>query len=110
MLELSTVIAEELAGKRIAITGATGFVGTTLVERLLRCVPDCELVLLVRDGQRTPAAKRTEREIFKNDAFDRLRAGRMATISTRPSRAGSPPSPATPARTVSASTTPIARS
>ena len=61
MLELSTVIAEELAGKRIAITGATGFVGTALVERLLRCVPDCELVLLVRDGQRTPAAKRTER-------------------------------------------------
>jgi alcohol-forming fatty acyl-CoA reductase len=74
VLELSTVIAEELAGKRIAITGATGFVGTALVERLLRSVPDCELVLLVRDGQRTPAAKRTEREIFKNDAFDRLRA------------------------------------
>jgi HAD superfamily phosphoserine phosphatase-like hydrolase len=68
------VIAEELAGKRIAITGATGFVGTALVERLLRSVPHCELVLLVRDGQRTSAARRTEREIFKNDAFDRLRA------------------------------------
>jgi HAD superfamily hydrolase (TIGR01490 family) len=68
------VIAEELAGKRIAITGATGFVGTALVERLLRSVPDCELVLLVRDGQRTSAAKRVDREIFKNDAFDRLRA------------------------------------
>lgn len=68
------MIAEELEGKRIAITGATGFVGTALVERLLRSVPGCELVLLVRDGQRTPAAKRTDREIFKNDAFDRLRA------------------------------------
>ncbi|MEJ7722463.1 MAG: SDR family oxidoreductase [Ilumatobacteraceae bacterium] len=41
------MIAEALAGRRIAITGATGFVGTALVERLLRCVPDCELVLLV---------------------------------------------------------------
>ncbi|MGB1724266.1 MAG: SDR family oxidoreductase, partial [Ilumatobacteraceae bacterium] len=51
------VIAESLAGKRIAITGATGFVGTALVERLLRCVPDCELVLLVRDGRRTAAAR-----------------------------------------------------
>ena len=30
------VIAEALAGKRIAITGSTGFVGTALVERLLR--------------------------------------------------------------------------
>ena len=68
------MIAESLAGKRIAITGATGFVGTALVERLLRSVPDCELVLLVRDGQRTSAARRTDREIFKNDAFDRLRA------------------------------------
>jgi alcohol-forming fatty acyl-CoA reductase len=68
------VIADSLAGTRIAITGATGFVGTALVERLLRSVPDCELVLLVRDGRRTPAARRTAREILGNDAFDGLRA------------------------------------
>ncbi len=67
------MIADSLAGKRIAITGSTGFVGTALVERLLRSVPDCHLVLLVRDGKRTPAAKRTQKEILKNDAFDRLR-------------------------------------
>jgi fatty acyl-CoA reductase len=68
------VIAESLAGKRIAITGATGFVGTALVERLLRSVPDCELVLIVRNGKRSPAARRVERELLRNDAFDRLRA------------------------------------
>jgi alcohol-forming fatty acyl-CoA reductase len=68
------VIAESLAGKRIAVTGATGFVGTALVERLLRGVPDCELILLVRHGKRTPAATRTQKELLKNDAFDRLRA------------------------------------
>jgi len=67
------VIAESLAGKRIAITGSTGFVGTALVERLLRGVPDCELVLLIRSGKRTSAADRLRREILKNDAFDRLR-------------------------------------
>lgn len=67
------MIAESLAGKRIAITGATGFVGTALVERLLRAVPGCEVVLLVRDGKRTKAAERVRREILKNDAFDRLR-------------------------------------
>jgi len=67
------VIAESLAGKRIAITGSTGFVGTALVERLLRCVPRCELVLLVRDGRRTLAADRVRKELLKNDAFDRLR-------------------------------------
>ncbi|MFV0309248.1 MAG: HAD-IB family phosphatase [Desertimonas sp.] len=68
------MIAESLAGKRIAVTGSTGFVGTALVERLLRCVPGCELVLLVRDGKRTPAPRRVQRELLRNDAFDRLRA------------------------------------
>ena len=67
------MIAQSLSKRRIAITGSTGFVGTALVERLLRGVPDCELILLVRNGRRTPAARRTAREILSNDAFDRLR-------------------------------------
>ena len=68
------MIRENLANKRIAITGSTGFVGTALVERLLRAVPECTLVLLVRPSKRHDATERVRREIFKNDAFDRLRA------------------------------------
>jgi alcohol-forming fatty acyl-CoA reductase len=67
------MIREHLANKRIAITGSTGFVGTALVERLLRSVPECQLVLLVRPSKRHSVAERVRREIFKNDAFDRLR-------------------------------------
>ena len=67
------MIKENLSGKRIAITGSTGFLGTALVERFLRSVPDCELVLLVRPGRRG-AEQRVKRDILKNDAFDRLRA------------------------------------
>ena len=67
------VITESLAGKRIAITGATGFLGTALTERLLRCVPDCELVLVVRPGRRG-AVQRVQRDVLRNDAFDRLRS------------------------------------
>jgi HAD superfamily hydrolase (TIGR01490 family) len=66
------MIAESLAGRRIAVTGSTGFVGTALVERLLRGAPDCELYLIVRGGRRG-AAVRIKREILNNDAFDRLR-------------------------------------
>jgi alcohol-forming fatty acyl-CoA reductase len=68
------MIAESLANKRIAVTGSTGFVGTALVERLLRGAPECELVLLVRPSKRHDAAERVRREIFKNNCFDRLRA------------------------------------
>jgi fatty acyl-CoA reductase len=67
------MIREQLSGKRIVVTGSTGFLGTALVERLLRSVPDCELVLLVRPGRRG-AQSRVDRDILKNDAFDTLRA------------------------------------
>src|SRR5205085_9112841 len=53
--EDASVIRETLAGQRIAVTGATGFLGTALVERPLRPVPECDVVLLVRAGRRTTA-------------------------------------------------------
>jgi len=67
------VISEALDGQRIAVTGGTGFLGTALVERLLRCVPGCEVALVVRPGRRG-AEDRVRREILRNDCFDRLRA------------------------------------
>src|SRR3546814_9300663 len=71
--DLDGVIPEGLDGKRIAITGGTGFLGTALIERLLRSVPGCELVLLIRPGRRATVEQRAKREIFGNNAFDRLR-------------------------------------
>jgi len=67
------VIRDALDGKRLFITGTTGFLGTNLLERLLRSVPDCDIVLLVRPGRRSTVEQRVAREILKNDAFDRLR-------------------------------------
>ena len=64
-------ISERLAGRRFFVTGATGFLGTALVERILRCVPEAEVVLLVRPGRRSSAARRAEREVLRNDCFDR---------------------------------------
>lgn len=68
------MIANALEGKRIFLTGATGFLGTNVLERLLRSVPGCQVVLLVRPGRRSTVAQRVQREILKNDCFDRLRA------------------------------------
>ena len=68
-----SLITNALDGKRIGVTGATGFLGTAFVERLLRSVPGCEVALVVRAGKRTSAIDRVKREIFRNDCFDRLR-------------------------------------
>jgi fatty acyl-CoA reductase len=67
------VIREALAGRRVGLTGGTGFLGTAIVERLLRTVADVEVAVLVRPGRRG-AADRVRREILRNDCFDRLRA------------------------------------
>ena len=67
------MIAESLAGRRVAVTGATGFLGTAVVERLLRSVPGCDVVVLVRPGRRAGAPERVRRDMLRNDAFDRLR-------------------------------------
>ncbi len=68
------MIPEALDGTRLFITGSTGFVGTALVERLLRSAPGCSLTLLVRPSRKRTVEQRAAREIFKNDCFDRLRA------------------------------------
>jgi len=71
------VIPDELAGRRIAVTGATGFLGTALVERLLRSVPECEVVVVVRPGQHQGPAERTRREILRNAWVPLARAQQM---------------------------------
>ena len=78
------MIAEALAGKRIAVTGATGFLGTALVERLLRSSPAASSCCSSGPAGASTVEQRAKREIFSNDAFDRLRErARQATASTR---------------------------
>ena len=71
------------------ITGTTGFLGTALVERLLRCVPDCELVLLVRAGKRSPAAARASSARSSRTTPSTASAPSSATDALR--RDGGPP-------------------
>ena len=67
------MISDSLAGKTFFVTGATGFLGTALAERILNAIDDTHLVLLIRPGRRSTPFDRAWREIIKNDAFGPMR-------------------------------------
>jgi HAD superfamily hydrolase (TIGR01490 family) len=68
----SPPIAAALAGRRILITGATGFVGEALLERVLFDLPDTSVVLLVRPREGVTSSQRVE-NLLRGAAFGRLR-------------------------------------
>jgi HAD superfamily hydrolase (TIGR01490 family) len=65
-------IAAALAGRRLFITGATGFVGEALLERVLFDLPETPVVLLVRPRAGVTAAERVA-NLLQGAAFGRLR-------------------------------------
>ena len=68
-------VKEQLAGKRILITGTTGFLGKVVIEKMIREIPDVEKILLViRGNDRYPTAReRFDNEIAVSTIFDRLK-------------------------------------
>ena len=68
------MIAEALAGKTLLVTGSTGFLGKTIVEKCLRSLPEVgRIELAIRSSPRRPAAERLEREVLASPAFRVLR-------------------------------------
>ncbi|HEY8815989.1 MAG TPA: SDR family oxidoreductase, partial [Candidatus Dormibacteraeota bacterium] len=68
------MIAEAFRGKTILVTGTTGFLGKSIVEKCLRSIPEVGRInLAIRSSARRPAAERLEREVLASPAFKRLR-------------------------------------
>ncbi|WP_298447786.1 HAD-IB family phosphatase [Ferrimicrobium sp.] len=67
------MLESALSGKTLFVTGATGFLGTALVETVLRALPETNLVLLIRPGRNVTAEARADKDLFRNNCFDRLR-------------------------------------
>jgi alcohol-forming fatty acyl-CoA reductase len=74
-------IIERLSGKRILLTGVTGFLGQVIFERLLGDVPRGQIVLLVRSQTGSSSRARVE-YLFRKPAFDVLR-GRLGEEGLR---------------------------
>ncbi|ETA01350.1 phosphoserine phosphatase [Frankia casuarinae] len=67
-------LRERLAGRRVLVTGVTGFVGEALLERLLSDFPDTAVVALVRPRGSHSGAARLAR-MMRKPAFRGLREG-----------------------------------
>ena len=67
-----TSIVKALAGKRVLVTGVTGFLGQAVAERLLLDFPDTRLVLLIRAQLGSSGRQRLE-SILARPAFNTLR-------------------------------------
>jgi alcohol-forming fatty acyl-CoA reductase len=65
-------IVDELAGKRLLLTGVTGFLGQVVLERLLLDFPDTHVSVLVRGQVGSPAHERVQ-YLLRKPAFDVLR-------------------------------------
>jgi len=68
------LISERLAGKTLLVTGSTGFLGKSILEKLLRSVPEVgRVTLAIRSSPRRPAADRLDKEVLSSPAFRRLK-------------------------------------
>ncbi|KAF6210890.1 hypothetical protein GE061_014002 [Apolygus lucorum] len=60
-------------GANILVTGATGFVGKALVEKLLRSCPGIETIFLLIRTKKGMSPKERLKELLDNGVFDRVR-------------------------------------
>lgn len=68
-------IADEYAGATIFLTGATGYIGSVVLEKLLRCTSAARIVCLVRGKRGQDPAARLDKLFATRSLFNALKAG-----------------------------------
>ncbi len=68
------MLDEAYRDKAVLVTGGTGFLGTALVEKMLRSLPSLgRLYLIVRPSREKSARERFEKDVLGSAAFAKLR-------------------------------------
>ena len=65
-------IKEFFKGKTVLITGTTGFVGKTLLEKMIRSFPDIGRIYILLRAKGTTLEKRVSEQIFSTHLFQPL--------------------------------------
>nr|XP_015207363.1 PREDICTED: fatty acyl-CoA reductase 2 [Lepisosteus oculatus] len=68
-----TSIADYYAGKNVLITGATGFMGKVLVEKLLRSCPEVRAIYILVRPKAGQSMQERVQDMLKSKLFDRVR-------------------------------------
>ena len=71
-------ISDYFRGKKVFVTGGTGFLGQALLEKILFACPEVDKVyVLIRakhfSGKNISAQERMDKELYNSSAFDRLK-------------------------------------
>src|SRR4051812_11248600 len=67
-------IISSLSNQNILVTGASGFVGKVVLEKILRSIPAINsIIIFVRSKQGTAAKERMKTEIIESAIFSRLK-------------------------------------
>jgi fatty acyl-CoA reductase len=74
-MQTTLSVARSFAGKRVLITGTSGFIAKVVLEKLVRDVPEiASLVVLLRGSKTHPSAEqRFHAEVLSSSVFDHLR-------------------------------------
>lgn len=74
--EEGSQIAQFYAGKSVFVTGSTGFMGTVLLEKLLRSCPDVDKIYVLMRAKKGKSLEERLKAQFEGPVFERLRLER----------------------------------
>lgn len=70
---LSSAVVDFFKHKNVFITGATGFVGVAIIEKLLYAIPDIGKIYILLRAKNGKTLERRLEDIHRNSVFNRLR-------------------------------------
>ncbi|XP_011495914.1 PREDICTED: putative fatty acyl-CoA reductase CG8306 [Ceratosolen solmsi marchali] len=70
---MSSQVAEFYNSKNIFVTGGTGFLGISVIEKILRCCPDVKNIYILIRPRKGKNAQDRMQDVINNSVFDKIK-------------------------------------